>query len=253
MPTTRQVWTFPLPIALMSSSRPKDEARDFAAMFGEIAVSLNPQYTANRAAKGAYCEFIREVSPGIYASHNSTYSRGTYYHCFCLALHLELSTPWLKSPFVVGGRFSHNQTVSHDFIHYLGRDSNDPANPFRLSDSHSFRKGCDQIIARCCTEAEQHLIPNFIRVYDAAREALLELCEVHQSLGKIPCSPTSDHRRGFHLWDGQDLDMAEFSLAFPSRTDSRREFLMDVISAKPQLFNRILPRIPAIIGTLRNR
>ena len=214
----------------MRLSQPKGEAAEFQMLLEAALGEIHLDYTRNKSVRGVRTEYLRELQPGVFASHNAYCKKGTYYHGFCITLHPELPTPYLHSPFTAGGRFDHNRSVNMAIQRDVGRH-------VILSDSHQFRKGCERIITRCTAEAEAILLPHYMAVFGRAKEALRSLAEVVASDIDIP--DTHDAIRG-HGWAIGDLDcdMARFAEMCAKQSD-RASFLTAILASKPELFQRL--------------
>lgn len=214
----------------MRLSQPKGEAAEFQAKLKAALMEVHPDYERNKTVRGVRTEFLRELAPNLYASHNAYCMKGRYYHGFCLTLHRELPTPYLHSPFTAGGRFDHNHAINLAIQRDLGRH-------IILSDSHEFRKGCDGIISRCTSEAEKILLPHYMAVFDRAKDALRLLAEMVAS--DIDISDPEEVIRGFGWSIGDlDCDMIKFSEMFAEQSD-RESFLRAIVASKPELFQRL--------------
>ena len=214
----------------MRLSQPKGEATEFQAMFEAALKEIHPDYELNKIVRGVRTEFLRELAPNLYASHNAYCKKGRYYHGFCITLHRDLPTPYLHSPFTAGGRFDHNHSINIAI-------QRDLSTHIILSDSHEFRKGCDRIISRCTAEAEKILLPHYMGVFDRAKHALRLLAEMVAS--DIDISEPEEVIRGFG-WSIGDLDcnMIKFSEMFAEQS-GREPFLRAIVASKPELFQRL--------------
>ena len=161
----------------MQLSQTKEVAKEFVAVFEAHLSTIHPAYQRNREVKGIRHEYVREIESGLFSVHSVLCIRGTYYHCFCLSRHHSHPGPHLYSPFTVGGRCDHNYSVTRACHRDLGLSPVDPVAPFRMSDSHRFRNGADQIIRRCTTEAESRLLPYYLSVWAETRDALQALLD----------------------------------------------------------------------------
>jgi hypothetical protein len=215
----------------MRLSQPKGEAAEFQALLEATVGDIHPGYERNRTVRGVRTEYLRELEPGVYASHNAYCKKGTYYHCFCITLHRELPTPYLHSPFTAGGRFDHNRSVNMAIQRDVGRH-------VIVSDSHQFRKGCERIISRCTAEAEALLLPHYCSVLDGARDALRSLAKLVASDSPISDDRESIRRFGSSI-DDWDCDMGHFASLFGKWRRESAEFLSAVIASKPELFQRL--------------
>lgn len=200
-------------------------------MFEAALREVHPDYNRNKSVRGIRTEFLRELAPGVYASHNALCKRGRYYHGFCLTLHRELPSPYLHSPFIAGGRFDHNRSVNMAIQRDIGRH-------IILSDSHEFRRGCEQIIQRCTAVAEAVLLPHYCSVFQQSREALHALAQLIVSDAPIPDGREAIRRFGASIAD-LDCDMGRFSSLFEEQRDVPSDFLAAVLASKPELFQRL--------------
>ena len=163
----------------MKPAQGKIATNEFVALTESHLATIHPAYQRNRLVKGIRHEYMRELQAGLFAIHSVICIKGTYHHCFCLFRHQVPVPPCLYSPFTAGGRCDHNYTVTTACHRDLGLSPTDPAEPFRMSASHRFRSGADQIIRRCLTEAEARLLPFYLSVWNAVQpklEALLDFC-----------------------------------------------------------------------------
>lgn len=215
----------------MRLSQPKGEASEFQAMLEAALCDIHPDYQRNKVVRGIRTEYIREVIPGVFASHNALCMKGTYYHGFCITLHRELPTPYLHSPFTAGGRFDRNRSVNMAIQRDLGRH-------VILSDSHQFRKGCERIIPRCTFEAEALLLPHYLSVFERSKNALVTLAEC-----VVRDTPISEDREAIRRFgssiDDWDCDMDHFASLFEKWRREPSEFLSAVLASKPELFQRL--------------
>jgi hypothetical protein len=215
----------------MRLSQAPGEAAEFIDIFGELVREVHPDYERNKAARGVRAEYCREIAPGVYASHNAYCKKGRYHHGFCLTLHKELPTPYLLSPFSVGGRFDHNHGVNMAFQLDLKRH-------ILLSDSHAYRKGFEEIIRRCVSEAEAQLLPHYVSVLAECRAALVPLAML--VAGKAPIPDTKEDVRGGGWLIGQlDCNMPRYRELFEAAGVMREQFLQDLLASKPELFQRL--------------
>ena len=215
----------------MRLSQPKGESPKFAEMLGETLREIHPDYAQNKSAKGIRIEFLREVIPGVHASHHALCWKGTYKHGFCITLHRELPTPYFDSPFTAGGRFDRDRTINRSVWIALGQH-------VVLSDSHEFRKGCERIIARCTSEAERILLPHYLAVFQRSREALAALAGA--LYGDVPIQGESQPLQcsGFPIGD-MDSDMEKFARQYEQSRHRSAEFLREVLDSKPDFFQRL--------------
>jgi hypothetical protein len=157
----------------------KEATKEFVALLESQLAAIHPAYQRNRLVKGIRHEYFRELQAGLFAIHSVICVKGTYYHCFCLSYHRTPVSPYLYSPFTVGGRCDHNYTVTTGCHRDLGLSPIDPIAPFRMSALHRFRTGADRIMQRCLTEAEARLLPFYFSVCCDVRpslQALLDFC-----------------------------------------------------------------------------
>lgn len=215
----------------MRFSQPKGEATEFLSLFEGILHEINPEYERNISARGLRSEFLREVTRGVFASHNVYCIRGRYHHCFCLTLHRELPKPYLLSPFTVGGRFDRNHCINMAFQRDLKQH-------IILSDSHEFRKGCDRIMRRCSIEAETHLLPHYLSIFRESKDALLLLAKAINGDVVIP-GVIHDIRGSEYLIGEQDCDMLKFSSMLRDTALTKEEFVKTILVSKPELFLRL--------------
>jgi hypothetical protein len=220
----------------MHLAQSKETTAQFLAVLTQHLKQVNPGYMRNKHAKGIRYEFLREVEPGVYASHNVICERGTYYHGFCLTLHRHVPKLALYSPFTIGGRFNHNYSVNRAFQQDLGRSPTDPVSPFRLSDSHRFRPGTEGIIHRCTAEAEAHLLPYYLSVWQRSRPALDALLAfLRHGYDVHACVQEALGGR----WNTTELDcdLPRYAALFFSVPLGNREALLKaVVGAKSELF-----------------
>lgn len=215
----------------MRLSQAPGEAAEFLDAFGELVRKVHPDYERNKVVRGVRSEYCREVAPGVYVSHNAYCKKGRYHHGFCLTLHTELPTPYLLSPFTLGGRFDHNHGVNMAFQRDLERH-------ILLSDSHEYRKGFDRIVLRCAEEAEAQLLPHYLSVFDSCREALIPLAEL--IAGEAPIPDTKEDVRGGGWLIGQlDCNMSQYRELYEAAGATREQFLLELLASKPELFQRL--------------
>jgi len=214
----------------MRLSQPKGEATEFQAMLEAALKELHPDYERNKAVRGVRTEFLRELAPNLYASHNAYCMKGRYYHGFCITLHRDLPTPYLHSPFTAGGRFDHNHAINMAIQRDLGRH-------IILSDSHEFRKGCHRIILRCTSEAEKILLPHYTEVFDHTKDALRSLAELVASDIDIPDPQEVIRGLGWSIGN-LDCDMIKFSKMYAEQSD-QASFLRAILASKLELFQRL--------------
>ena len=212
----------------MRMKQEKGEAQEFLIKFGEILTELNPAYQKNTLVRGVRTEFIREIKENVYLTHNVLCKKGTYYHGFCLTLHKELSNPYLLSPFTQGGRFDHNFCVQRAVSKVLGHTV--------LSSSHNYRKNWQVIAQRCTKKAEEVLLPNYLEVYEKAKEPLKHLKTfIYEELDKIYENASIDEE--FLLSSG-DLNMKRFSEHF-YKANNKNEFIKKTSLCKRELFVKL--------------
>jgi hypothetical protein len=156
-------------------SQTKEATKEFVTLLESVLAAVHPAYQRNRLVKGIRLEYLRELESGLFAIQSVICIKGTYYHCFCLSRHRTPIGPSLYSPFTVGGRCDDGYTVTRACHQDLGLSPIDPIAPFRMSDSHKFRKGADHIIQRCLTEAESRLLPYYLSVWNQTQPALQDL------------------------------------------------------------------------------
>lgn len=236
-------------------TRPTGEAVEFQKRFEEIVRARRPDYERNKLVRGIRLEYLRELLPGVFASHNVLCKKGTYYHGFCITLHRELSDPYLISPFVVGGRFDHNNSTKTAFFRDVELNRKSPFGGVTFSDSHSYRKGWDSIVDKCTRVAEDQLLPHYFAQLRQYKAPLLHLVERLLELGEIPIE--IDRGSGYlpcTLFP-IDYDMKSFVEGYRAAGGRRRDqFALDIIHSKPELFNRIrqMKTLPDLLTTLRS-
>lgn len=215
----------------MRLSQAPGEAAKFLEIFGELAREVHPDYECNKAVRGIRSEYCREIAPGVYISHNAYCSKGRYQHGFCLTLHRELSTPYLLSPFTMGGRFDHNHGVGLAFQRDLKRH-------VPISDSHEYRKGFDRIVRGCLAAAEDQLLPHYLSIYESCRSSLIPLAEF--IVGEAPIPDTKeDVRGGGWLIGPLDCNMPQYHEFYEAAGAERESFLLELLASKPQLFQML--------------
>lgn len=238
------------------TTRPPGEAADFTKKFGMFLKELNPDYEINSRARGIRHEFLRELAPGVFASHNVLCKRGVYHHGVCVSLHRELSDPYLLSPLVIGGRFNHNYSSKSAYFRDVRPNRRWPFGKENFSDSHLYRKGWESIVEKCTRIAEEKILPHYFSRVTTYKESLLHLLENLLTLDKIP---TEIDRGESHpscvLFPIQsDYDMQTFAEAYKAAKGRRDEFTLEVICRKPELFNMIreMPSLPDLLKFLRS-
>ena len=105
-------------------SQAQGEAAQFLDIFGSIVKDVNPQYARNTLARGVRVEYLREIEPGVFVSHNVLCKKGVYYHGFAITLHKVLPDPYLLSPFTIGGRFDHNNSAKRAYFRDVESNKN---------------------------------------------------------------------------------------------------------------------------------
>ena len=237
----------------MRMSQPKSEVSAFSKLLGELLVQVADGYQKNPLARGTRCEYLRQVLPGIFASHSTICRRGRYYHCFAITLHKELSDPFLLSPFVAGGRFDHNYSINMAFQRDLSRNPRSLVNPFRLSDSHEMRKGAESIILKCATEAENHLLPFYMKILRKSKSTLLELITQHQELGLIEEVEGKIMGHSWVLTGEPDFGMLGVTEAVKKlKLNKQSSIYKAALYSKAKFFNRLCPSLVCIRKALEN-
>ncbi|MGV3661896.1 MAG: hypothetical protein ACO1TE_17040 [Prosthecobacter sp.] len=229
----------------MKLSQTKEATQAFVALLEAHLASIHPDYRRNREVKGMRHEYVRELGEGQLAIHSVFCKRGTFYHCFCLSLHRIPIAPFLYSPFTVGGRCDHNYGVTTACHRDLGLSPVDPVAPFRMSDSHMFRKGADRILRRCTSEAEARLLPFYEAVWRRTRPALQALVEFATT------TPPDQLAKAAAAYAGPRQGLASHMLEFGRLHDSlppaqRPAFFAAVATATPEIirdFAMLFPRI----------
>lgn len=214
------------------------EAAEFQRIFGNIIRELNPEYYRNPSARGIRLEFLREIWPGAFASHNVLCWKGTYYHGFAITLHQELSNPYLLSPLTIGGRFDINNSSKRAYFRDIEPDKKWPYGSANFSDSHNFRRGWEGIAEKCSRIAENEMLPFYLAKIENNKWRLLQLLERAFSSVESPI-PTEVENGTFVLNRDFDYDMMGFVEAYNANIAESEKFLTGVVSAKPELFNRI--------------
>lgn len=161
----------------MPLSQSKEATKEFVSFLESHLITIHPGYQRNQQVKGIRYEYFRELEDDLFSIHSVICIRGTYHHCFCLSVHRTHTFPQLYSPFTIGGRCDHNYTITRACHRDLGLSPIDPVAPFRMSDSHKFRKGADRIILRCTSEAEVRLLPFYHSVWSKTRPSLQALLD----------------------------------------------------------------------------
>lgn len=220
----------------MKLTQTKTDATRFVEQFAQAVSALNSDYRRNRLAKGIRVEFVREVRPGLFASHNVICQKGTYYHGFCLTFHRAIPKPFLYSPFTAGGRFNHNYSVNRAFQLDLGRSPADPISPLRLSDSHRFRTGANAIVDRCTSESEVHLLPHHLAEIARGRSAVDALLTVlHEGYDSNEAARIAQSG----VWNKQQLDcdlLRYINLYSQTHASRRNTLVMAVLGLEHEMF-----------------
>lgn len=233
----------------MHTTKSIDETNEFSSTFHEELLTINPEYSKNSLIRGIRCEFTREVYPSVYASHNSICRKGTYYHGFCITLHKMLPANYLISPFSIGGRFDHNFDVNMAFQKNLLWRPGGKKKPRYLNSSHNFRKGADKIIEKCCSAAEDYLLPHYIEVYKKSRKSIVELLSFFETYtGSLEIGNTS---HGVGYTTNQDLDMKQLRKNMPILKPAKLSYLEEVIKSKPELFKLIREKLVIDYDSIR--
>jgi hypothetical protein len=219
-------------------SQPKGEATEFAKRFEGIVKDINPAYERNRLIRGTRLEFLREIIPGVFSSHNVFCLRGRYRHGFCITLHKEQSTPYLISPLVIGGRFDHNNSAKMAYFRDIEPNKKWPFGAINFSDSHEYRRGWDGIAAKCASVAEERMLPHYLRELDKHRVAVLALLKKLVSMGEVqPAVERGNYPCYIYPFD---YDLPRFAKRYNEPTTDRDKFLTELIQSKPELFNKLI-------------
>lgn len=220
-------------------SQAPDEAAEFQRVFARIVKEANPNYERNTLARGVRLEYLREIAPGVFASHNVLCKKGTYYHGFAVTLHKELPAPYLLSPFTIGGRFDHNNSAKLAYFRDVEPNKKWPFGSLNFTDSHNFRKGWEAIAEKCTRIAEEKMLPHYHSKINKYKEPLLRLVQKAVSKGGFPITVELGRGNSFMIRNF-DLDMPRFVESFNANISDSEAFLDEVIQAKPELFNRVL-------------
>lgn len=225
----------------MHLSQTKVSTKEFVAVLESHLITIHPAYRRNREVKGIRHEYVRELEGGLYAIHSVLCKQGTYYHCFCLSLHRTHVAPYLYSPFTIGGRCDHNYTVTTACHRDLGFSPIDPVAPFRMSDSHRFRKGADCIIRRCTSEAESRLLPFYETVWTKTRSALQALLDFASTTPSDQIAPAAS------AYSGPRHELSCHMIQFRRLHDSLPS------AQRPAFFAATVITIPEVIRDIATR
>ena len=216
----------------------KGEATEFANRFQAIVKEVNPAYERNKLVRGIRLEFLREVLPGVFASHNVFCLHGRYYHGFCITLHRELPTPYLISPLTIGGRLDHNNCSKMAYFRDVEPNRRWPFRGANFSASHSYRKGWEQIAAKCTRIAEERMLPHYLKQFEKFKPSVRALLERLQSVGEVPIEIDRKNSYPCTLFPF-DYDLQRFAKRFNDPTIDRTRFLDEILQLKPELFNKV--------------
>jgi hypothetical protein len=230
------------------------EAAEFQQRFEQIVKDLHPDYERNKLVRGIRLEFLRELLPGVFASHNALCKKGTYFHGFCITLHREFPGPYLISPLVIGGRFNHNNSTKLAYFRDIEPTRKWPFGESNFTDSHSYRTGWDGIVQKCTRVAEERMLPHYLAKVMQNKEPLLHILEMLLALGEIPTDTMKGHGLPVPTGGPGDYDMQWFVARYRSAGKDRDHFLSNIIHSKPELFNKVrqMKTLPDLLGTLRS-
>lgn len=219
----------------MRLSQTKEATKEFNAFMNSHMPTIHPDYNRSRGAKGIRYEYIREVEEGLYAIHSALCKRGMYHHCFCLSMHAAHAGPNLYSPFTIGGRCDHNYTILHGCRRDLGLVGAEPGHPYRLSTSHQWRKGADDIIRRCTSEAERLLLPHYRSVWLETRPILQAMIVYAKATPPEQLQEVAATYTGSRF--GMACHMLEFRELYRSVPQNQREaFVAALVLQLPETF-----------------
>ena len=177
-------------------SQAPGESAEFQSKFEQIVKALNSAYERNKLVRGIRYEYLRELLPGVLASHNVLCKKGTYYHGFCITLHKEMPTPYLISPFVLGGRFDHNNSAKMAYCRDVEPHQKWPCGYENFSDSHNYRTGWEQLVERCLRVAEEKMLPFYLKEvlrYKRPNNHLLSRLEILDEMPEAIAFSEKDH------------------------------------------------------------
>jgi hypothetical protein len=234
------------------TTRPPGEAAEFQKKFEGFAKAVHPGYERNKLVRGIRHECLRELLPGVFASHNAICWKGTYYHSFGITLHRELAYPWEVSPLVIGERFYGSAKLA--FFRDVEPNRKYPFGELNFSDSHSYRRGWEPIVERCLGMAEGRMLPHYLARMMEYKKPVLHLLEMLLSLGEIPTDMVPVRRLPSPRESPLDYDMRLFVEGYRAAARGRDQFVSDIIHSKPELFNKIreMRTLPDLLTTLRS-
>jgi hypothetical protein len=218
--------------------------KDFVALLESHLATIHPGYQRSRPVKGIRHEYIRELQAGLFAIHSVICIKGTYYHCFCVSRHRAPVGRYLYSPFTAGGRCDHNYTVTRACHRDLGLSPTSLIAPFRMSDSHRFRSGADQIVGRCLTEAEARLLPFYLSAWSAVGPMLQALLDFYATTSTDAIAahaatyPGPSHELSCHMLEFGRLHDA-------LRPDQRPAFFAATAITIPEVIHSLAVHPPA--------
>jgi hypothetical protein len=219
----------------MRLSQTKEATKEFIAFMNSHMPMIHPDYKRSRAAKGIRHEYIREVDEGLYAIHSTLCKQGVYHHCFCLSMHAAHAGSNLYSPFTIGGRSDHNYSILEGCRRDLGLVGAEPGHPYRLSTSHQWRKGADDIIRRCTSEAERLLLPYYRSVWLETRPILQAMIVYARSTPPEQLAEMASTYTGSRF--GMACHMLEFRELYRSVPQNQREaFVAALVLHLPETF-----------------
>lgn len=221
-------------------SQAPGEAAEFRSEFEKIILSLNLNYKRNNLARGIRYEYLREVLPGIFASHNVLCWKGTYYHGFCVTLHKEFPTPYLISPLVIGGRLDRNHGAKRAYFRDIEPNRKWPFGDANFNDSHNFRRGWQLIVEKCTRITEEKMLPVYLNRFLENRKPILHLLETLERSGSVPVEMNDSYSLPVVADYPCDYDFSTLLLAYKRSKAEANNFVAAIINSKPELFDKVL-------------
>ena len=99
-------------------------------------------------------------------------------HCFAVSAHLSDTSSSALGPFTIGERCNGGCTIMQAFERDLGATVRGPDRVRGLQSRHSRRKGFEEIVMACTSNAEEHLAPVYRRQLSIAAPTLLKSIEL---------------------------------------------------------------------------
>lgn len=236
----------------MRLGQPIDEKQAWPKHFLSLVRELSPSYVLNTRVRGTRTECLRELIPGgVFVSHNTFCLRGTYHHCFGLALSTALPDPFLLSPLFIGGRFDHNLGIAMSFMRHVGLTPEDRRKRgMSWHDTHQWRGGTDDIVRRCTQTAEQYLLPFYLDRIKASADSVRDLLTY---ISGALVLPEHELRRLAGAVDPRSLDLSLYELTDPAHSWQKHpvpDRYYALLLAKSRLFVAMREIIPETLSRL---